>query len=54
MNECVDVLQSIIRDKEVSAQTRVNAVQIMLNQCKVWTETTDILTRLKALENAEK
>ncbi len=54
MNECVDVLQTIIRDKEVSAQTRVNAVQIMLNQCKVWTETTDILTRLKALENAEK
>jgi len=53
MNECVDVLQSIIRDKEVSPQTRVNAVQIMLNQCKAWTETTDILERLKALENAE-
>lgn len=53
MNECVDVLQSIIRDKEVSPQTRINAVQIMFNQCKAWTEVTDILERLKALENAE-
>lgn len=53
MNECVDVLQSIICNEEVSPQTRINAVQIMLNQCKAWTETTDILERLKALENAE-
>lgn len=53
MNECVDVLQSIIRDQEVSPQTRINAVQIMFNQCKAWTEVTDILERLKALENAE-
>ncbi len=53
MDECVEVLQAIIRDKGVSPQTRVNAVQIMLNQCKAWTETTDILTRLKVLENAE-
>lgn len=53
MNECVDVLQTIIRDKEVSPQTRINAVQIMFNQCKAWTEVTDILERLKALENAE-
>lgn len=53
MNECVDVLQTIIRDQEVSPQTRINAVQIMFNQCKAWTEVTDILERLKALENAE-
>lgn len=53
MTEGVETLQNIIRDNETSPQTRVNAIQIMFNQCKVWTETTDILERLKALEDAE-
>ena len=53
MTEGVEILQNIIRDSETSPQTRVNAIQIMFNQCKVWTETTDILERLKALEDAE-
>lgn len=53
MTEGVEILQNIIRDNKVSPQTRVNAVQIMFNQCKMWTETTDILERLKALEDAE-
>ena len=50
--EGVEILQTIIRDDETSPQTKVNAIQIMFNQCRVWTETTDILERLKALENA--
>lgn len=53
MTEGVETLQNIIRDSETSPQTRINAIQIMFNQCKVWTETTDILERLKALEVAE-
>ena len=53
MTEGVETLQNIIRDSETSPQTRVNAIQIMFNQCKVWTETTDILERLQALEDAE-
>lgn len=54
MTDGVEILQNIIRDSETSPQTRVNAIQIMFNQCKIWTETTDILERLQALENAEK
>ena len=50
--EGVEIMQTIIRDDETSPQTKVNAIQIMFNQCRVWTETTDILERLKALENA--
>ncbi|MDO4943126.1 MAG: hypothetical protein Q4E73_09880 [Lachnospiraceae bacterium] len=53
MTEGVEILQNIIRDSGTSPQTRVNAIQIMFNQCKAWTETTDILERLQALENAE-
>ena len=31
MNENVEALQSVIRDPETSAQTKVNAIQVMLN-----------------------
>ena len=54
LDEGVQILQSIIRDKSVSPQTKVNGIQILFNQCKVWTEQTDILERLRALEEAEK
>lgn len=54
MDEGVQILQNIIRDEGVSAQTKVNGIQILFNQCKVWTEQTDILERLRALEEAEK
>lgn len=53
MSEGVEILKNIIRDNETSAQTKVNAIQIMFNQCKTWTETADILERLKMLEDAE-
>ena len=54
LDEGVQILQNIIRDKGVSPQTKVNGIQILFNQCKVWTEQTDILERLRALEEAEK
>lgn len=53
MNENVEALQSVIRDPETSAQTKVNAIQVMMNQLQSWTTTTDILKRLQALEGAE-
>lgn len=53
MSEGVEILQNIIRDERTSSQTRVNAVQIMFSQCRNWTETADILERLKMLEDAE-
>lgn len=53
MVEGVEVLEGIIRDNETSPQVKINAIQIMFNQCKTWTETTDILERLKMLEDAE-
>lgn len=54
LDEGVQILQNIIRDKDVSPQTKINGIQILFNQCKIWTEQTDILERLKALEEAEK
>ena len=53
MSEGVDTLQKIIRDDETAPQIKINAIQIMFNQCKTWTETADILERLKLLEDAE-
>lgn len=54
LDEGVQILQNIIRDKGVSPQTKVNGIQILFNQCKIWTEETDVLERLRALEEAEK
>ena len=53
MNEDIEILQTVIRDPETSAQTKVNAIQVMMNQLQSWTTTTDILRRLQALETAE-
>ncbi len=53
MCEGVETLQNIIRDKNTSAQVKVNAIQILFAQCKSWTETVDVLKRLEALENCE-
>ena len=53
MNENVDTLQAVIRDPETSAQTKVNAIQVMMNQLQSWTTTTEILSRLQALEGAK-
>ena len=54
MAEGVEVLQNIIRDNGTSPQVKINAIQIMFNQCKTWTDEADILERLKALESAER
>ncbi len=47
----VEILQEIIEDPETSAQTKVNAIQTLMNQLRDWTTTTDIMKRLEALQN---
>ena len=46
----VEILQKIIEDPETSAQTKVNAIQTLMNQLRDWTTTTDIIKRLEALQ----
>lgn len=53
MTEDVEILQSVIRDPDTSAQTKVNAIQVMMNQLQTWTTTTDILRRLQAIERSD-
>lgn len=45
------ILQDIIEDPETPAQTRVNAIQILMGQLREWLSTTDIIRRLEAIEN---
>lgn len=47
----VEILQQIIEDPDTSAQTKVNAIQTLMNQLRDWTTTTDIVKRLEALQN---
>ena len=50
----VEILQQIIEDPETSAQTKVNAIQTLMNQLRDWTTTTDIMKKLEALQKASK
>ncbi|MCD8363011.1 MAG: hypothetical protein LUC98_08645 [Lachnospiraceae bacterium] len=52
LSEIVEVVIAIAKDDKISAQIRLNAAQILLSQCRNWTETADILTRLEAIETA--
>lgn len=47
----VEILQEIIEDPNTSAQTKVNAIQTLMNQLRDWTTTTDIIKRLEALQD---
>ena len=46
----VEILQQIIEDPDTSAQTKVNAIQTLMNQLRDWTTTTDIMKKLEALQ----
>ena len=54
LTDCVNVLNRIINDGDISPQIRVNAIQIMMSQCKSWTETADLAERVEALERQSK
>lgn len=47
----VEILQQIIEDPDTSPQTKVNAIQAIMNQLRDWTTTTDFMKRIEALEN---
>lgn len=46
----VEILQQIIEDPDTSAQTKVNAIQTLMNQLRDWTTTTDLVKKLEALQ----
>lgn len=46
----VEILQQIIEDPNTSAQTKVNAIQTLMNQLRDWTTTTEIMKELRALK----
>lgn len=48
--ECTDTLIGIIRNEETSPQTRVNAIQVMFNQCSNLSQIVDITERIDAIE----
>lgn len=52
MEDVVTTVVGIAQDENVSPQVRLNASQILLGQCKSWTEMVDIVQRLEKLENA--
>lgn len=54
LSEGVKELIDIIHDPETPAQTKVNAIQLIFNQCRDWMTTTDLQKRLAVLEDAER
>lgn len=53
LNEDVEILQSIIRDPDSSAQIKINGINLMMSQLGQWKTTTEILDRIQALEDAQ-
>lgn len=54
LSEGVQELINIIHDPDTPAQTKVNAIQLIFNQCRDWMTTTDLQRRLAVLEDAER
>ena len=50
--ECADTLMQIIKNDDTSPQTKVNACQVVMGQCKTWTDEIDVVSRIAALEEA--
>ena len=48
----VEILQQIIEDPETAPQVKLNGIQILMNQLRDWTTTTDIIKRIDALTDA--
>ena len=48
--ECANTLMQIIKDDDTSPQTKVNACQVVMGQCKTWTDEIDVIGRIAALE----
>ena len=53
LTKCVDTLIHIRDDKEVNPQIRVYACNCIMNHCRDWTLSVDVLERVEALERME-
>lgn len=49
----VMILQTIIEDPETAAQTRVNAISVLMSQLSAWKSITNFEQRLLAIEECE-
>jgi len=46
----VEILQGIIEDPDTPTQTKVYAITTLMNQLRDWTNTTDLMKRIEALQ----
>lgn len=53
LSEDVEILQSIIRKPDTSDQVKINGINLLMNQLNAWKNTTEVLDRLQALEDAQ-
>ena len=53
LTKCVDTLVEIRDDSTVNPQIRVTACNCLLNHCRDWTLSVDIMERVEALEKAD-
>ncbi len=54
LSEDVEILQSIIRKPDTSDQVKINGINLLMSQLNAWKNTTEILARLQALEDAQR
>ena len=54
LTKCVETLVKIRDNEEVNSQIRIYACNCIMNQCKDWTMSIDVLERLQALEEIAK
>lgn len=53
LTKSVEVLASLRDNEEVNAQTRAYCCNLLLNHCRDWTLSVDLLERVEALEKAQ-
>lgn len=53
LSEDIQILQGIIRDPKTSPQIKINGINLLMTQLNNWKQTTEILTRLEKLEDAQ-
>lgn len=52
LSKDVMILQEIIEDPETSAQTRLNGIQLLMNQLGQWKMMSEMMERLQSVEDA--
>lgn len=50
LKECSDMLMTIVKSTNTTAQVKINAINCIFNNCNKLTETSDIITRLADIE----